>query len=323
MLKYGPQTGIGLVGFIHFNCWCDHYHDRPWFRDRDRWDRDRRGWNAGLRPEPPHAGIPDGRPGSPQGHDRPVVSHDRPPQNDRPSVLHAPPRQQDRPGGPHPQPTQRGRPDPPRMQRPQREHSGPPNAQQPRQGRPDAPRQQPEQRECPRRKTPPQRSPEGDRAHRQIPDRIALGGENCCGAWPDAIPPCGLGERTGDSRRIGELTYARKASCESVCRRCKTHFARVQENRNRTALMVEMGGPSFGGTRLTPFIQKNLPRLTLFRPRRVLVAGGPHNPVYAKGQHAEFPMSIAGCCGDWVEAQPSTLARHQAEQGDQPVIVAA
>jgi len=161
LLTYGPQIGIGVTGFILFDYWSDHYHDRPWYRDRDRWDRDRRGWNARPHPEPQRPASPDGRPRHPPERDRPGEPHDRPYQQDRPDAARPPPHPQDRPGVPDRQPPQRDRPDVPRLQQPQREHSGPPRAQPPQPGRGDAPRPQPGQRDRPGGQAPAQRAPGG------------------------------------------------------------------------------------------------------------------------------------------------------------------
>lgn len=38
---YGPRIGLPVIGFS-FGYWDDHYRGRPWYRDRDRWDDDRR-----------------------------------------------------------------------------------------------------------------------------------------------------------------------------------------------------------------------------------------------------------------------------------------
>lgn len=52
VLSYGAVIGIGIVGFVILDYWHDHYHDRPWYRDRYRWVHPPR------RPEPPHRPPP-------------------------------------------------------------------------------------------------------------------------------------------------------------------------------------------------------------------------------------------------------------------------
>lgn len=37
---YGPRIGVPVITFSFGTYWDRYYHDRPWYRDRDRWRRD-------------------------------------------------------------------------------------------------------------------------------------------------------------------------------------------------------------------------------------------------------------------------------------------
>lgn len=37
---YGPRVGVPIISFHFGNYWDRWYRDRPWYRDRDRWDGD-------------------------------------------------------------------------------------------------------------------------------------------------------------------------------------------------------------------------------------------------------------------------------------------
>lgn len=37
LLNYGTLIGIGILPFILDDYWGSHYHDRPWYPERDRW----------------------------------------------------------------------------------------------------------------------------------------------------------------------------------------------------------------------------------------------------------------------------------------------
>ena len=52
-----PLIGIDILGFVLYDYWDDHYRDRDWYRDRDRWDRQPR---PGGRPQwrDPHGSRP-------------------------------------------------------------------------------------------------------------------------------------------------------------------------------------------------------------------------------------------------------------------------
>ncbi len=100
VLTYGAVIGIGVVGFVFFDYWHDHYRDRSWYRQRDRWVH------------PPHpAPRPPGRPPSPPPprHPPPPPRHEEPRPPPYPPVMQPaprpPPRQQPpAPPGVRPQP---------------------------------------------------------------------------------------------------------------------------------------------------------------------------------------------------------------------------
>ena len=89
--EYAPRIGVPVITFQFGNYWDRWYRDRPWYRDRHRWDG-----RPGIdRPRPPRPGA-GGPPPPPPGWDRP-----RPP---RPGA-----------GGPPPPPPGWDRPRPPRL----------------------------------------------------------------------------------------------------------------------------------------------------------------------------------------------------------------
>ncbi|HJV68444.1 SH3 domain-containing protein [Ideonella sp.] len=85
ILRYGPEIGIAIVGFVLMDYWMLHYNDRPWYHDRDRWvhrypppppphrpappPRDPR-WQPPANPAPPLHPAPPSKP-SPQPPKRP------------------------------------------------------------------------------------------------------------------------------------------------------------------------------------------------------------------------------------------------------------
>lgn len=52
VLNYGAIIGIGVLGFAFNDYWGRHYHDRPWYADRHRWERHR--WADRPGPAPRH-----------------------------------------------------------------------------------------------------------------------------------------------------------------------------------------------------------------------------------------------------------------------------
>ena len=69
VLTYGAQIGIAIVGFALLDYWALHYHERPFYRDRDRWV---------ARPRPPRAGPPVGVGPAPPMHRPPAGEPPRP-----------------------------------------------------------------------------------------------------------------------------------------------------------------------------------------------------------------------------------------------------
>ncbi len=138
LLSYGPQLGVAIVGFLLFDYWSVHYHDRPWYRDRDEWaHRHGPGWPARPAPRPDRPPLQ-----APSPRDRPGVSRPPPPQRDRPGDQR-PPGQRDRPGDGR-TPPQHDRPDAPRApgprsEPPRRDNPQPPRAQPSGQVRPAPP----------------------------------------------------------------------------------------------------------------------------------------------------------------------------------------
>lgn len=73
--SYGPQVGLPIISFSIGTYWDEHYRDRSFYRDRDRWEHQRApGPRQVRRVEPPRAdrdfrGQPDRREnhGAPNG----------------------------------------------------------------------------------------------------------------------------------------------------------------------------------------------------------------------------------------------------------------
>lgn len=148
---YGPQLSLPIVTFSFGDYWGRHYHDRPFFAERERFER------HAPPPPPPHREAPpplprrgEGRPGGevahppehgpgPQGH--PPVPHPepaiRPEAHPEPGVR--PPEPHPQAVAPHPQPEARpveprpaARPPEPHPQpaaHPPEEHREPPGDQ--------------------------------------------------------------------------------------------------------------------------------------------------------------------------------------------------
>lgn len=129
---YGPELSLPIVSFSFDDYWEHHYHDRPFFRERDRYEHHEP-------PPPPRREAPPPLPGRGQGHPGegrpgegrfPDRGEGRPPDHAqpglRPEPVGRPPEQRPgeaRPqfvpqphpqGEPHPQP--QGRPPEPRPQ---------------------------------------------------------------------------------------------------------------------------------------------------------------------------------------------------------------
>lgn len=82
--SYGDAFGVAIIAFILGDYWGAHYHDRPWYGERNRWSHPPRPppWEAPRLPppRPPHNAGPghppaprppaqarEGRPGEPAG----------------------------------------------------------------------------------------------------------------------------------------------------------------------------------------------------------------------------------------------------------------
>ncbi|MEO8132908.1 MAG: SH3 domain-containing protein [Betaproteobacteria bacterium] len=144
---YGPTIGLPLIGFT-FGYWDSYYRNRPFYRDRPRWERR---YNDRPNFVPQHNDRPqyrdrDNRPDRPQYRDR----DNRP---DRPQYQR-----------PAPQPPTVRQPlpqvQPPHVERPRPQASqpqvSPPQVQRPR---PEAPRQQPNASAFPGGRSPVDRPP--------------------------------------------------------------------------------------------------------------------------------------------------------------------
>ncbi|MEI6026960.1 MAG: SH3 domain-containing protein [Betaproteobacteria bacterium] len=105
-----PEFGIGIIGFLLGSYWTDHYRDRPWYGDRDRWrplppplpappmgppfrPPPRAQPPAPPRPHPPEQAPAPGRIHPPgQDHRPPAPPHrDEPPERAAPAPRAAPP----------------------------------------------------------------------------------------------------------------------------------------------------------------------------------------------------------------------------------------
>lgn len=170
VLNYGPVIGIGVLGFVLDDYWGRHYHDRPWYGERQRWVHRR------SVPAPPPRFNPPGR--------------------------HLPPPQRPEPIGPRPTQPQ---PQPPRSVVPRPQPPSPPPTVIPGQPPPPQPRIGPGLR-VPQGAAPrPQRGPELARPPQGIgPGGVRQAPPQRAGA--DRHEPRGEGRaRAGEGRaRAGE-----------------------------------------------------------------------------------------------------------------------
>ncbi len=65
VLNYGALIGIGVLGFIVGDYWSDHYRDRSWYSDHQRWSHRSVPLRPGYRPPPPPPGFNGQRPPRP------------------------------------------------------------------------------------------------------------------------------------------------------------------------------------------------------------------------------------------------------------------
>lgn len=122
--RVAPELGIGIIGFILGTYWADHYRDRPWYSERDRW------------PHPPPLSPAPRREPPPAAHPRPPPRPAlRGPAPGQPHMPAAPPPHAAPPahGSPPPRVAPTPRPPPPhRAEPPQRAtptpQTGPPQA---------------------------------------------------------------------------------------------------------------------------------------------------------------------------------------------------
>jgi uncharacterized protein YraI len=109
---YGARIGIPVISFVLGTYWNSYYHERPWYRERDRWSH-----------RPIHVHRPPPRPSRPGVRPPPrprPPGNSRPPPRPKPSVTRPPPKPRPpvtRPAAPKPRPSIT-RPTPPSTGRP-------------------------------------------------------------------------------------------------------------------------------------------------------------------------------------------------------------
>jgi len=86
ILDYGPELGIGIIGFSLGDYWDDYYRGLPWYRDRDRWLHHPRPVQPPL---PPRPRVPPGE-FPPHGPVGPVPHPPRPPREPVPHPAEPP-----------------------------------------------------------------------------------------------------------------------------------------------------------------------------------------------------------------------------------------
>ena len=86
LLGYGPELGIAIVGFVLFDYWSRYYVNRPFYRDRERWEH-RAPPRPRARREPPILPAPA------QPAPRPAAPGWTPPAVRQPPAREAPQRQ--------------------------------------------------------------------------------------------------------------------------------------------------------------------------------------------------------------------------------------
>lgn len=144
--RLAPEMGIGIIGFLLGSYWAEHYRDRPWYAERDRWHR------PPLPPQPPPPGrhIPPVPPSPPAQAGPGPRPH--PPGLGQPPGHMLPPQQRQPPATRPPRTEPPARPAPPPGAAPPRAHSppaGPPHAPQHPPGRSPDEKDEPQRRNAP------------------------------------------------------------------------------------------------------------------------------------------------------------------------------
>lgn len=66
LLDYGPAIGLTIFGFVLNDYWHDHYRDRRWYNDRDRWASPPHYYRPAPAPRPQFIPPRDTRPEHPR-----------------------------------------------------------------------------------------------------------------------------------------------------------------------------------------------------------------------------------------------------------------
>jgi uncharacterized protein YraI len=157
IITWGPMIGVGVIGFAFDDYWPRYYRNRPWYRERQRWENVRPPRHAGPRPplpaplpgwqqprvQPHPHPMPQAQPQrqpqpqfqprpvppQPQVQPRPVPQPAQPPGQAHPGFRGAPPAQGQPPAGAPPRVERAPHQDRPTQPR-GGEHRAPPQQQQ-------------------------------------------------------------------------------------------------------------------------------------------------------------------------------------------------